>query len=175
MSKAPYIRKRKSENSRNSSGMPISTIAPTTMPGLLAMPPTIIKLKTLIEMNTVKLLGKTVPTLAANIAPATPPVAALSVNASSLARAVSMPMAVATSSSSRIAIHCRPVRELFNRIETNRRHQAGYQDDVVELLRVFQFSAEEYRLRDRLHPLRAADQRLQPVGDRQLADDLAKA
>src|SRR3990172_3513032 len=55
ISSAPYMSSRYSENSRSSSGSPTRTSAPTNTPGKLPMPPTMIKDRTLIEINRLKL------------------------------------------------------------------------------------------------------------------------
>ena len=64
------------------------------------------------ETLKLKLLGLTRFNLEANIAPATPAKAAPEEKASSLVLTVSIPIAAAAISSSRIAIHARPNREL---------------------------------------------------------------
>jgi hypothetical protein len=46
---APYNRYRYSPNSRSNSGGPINKIEPSTTPGRLPMPPTMINARTLIE------------------------------------------------------------------------------------------------------------------------------
>ena len=59
--------------------------------------------------------GETKPWKAANIEPETPPKAAPIAKASSFMLRVLMPMALAAISSSRMAIHARPMREFSNR------------------------------------------------------------
>ncbi len=66
-----------------------------------------------------KLAGVSDPMLTANSAPPSDPIAPPSANASSLNFVVLIPIASATCSSSRIAFHARPIRDVDNRHETN--------------------------------------------------------
>ena len=105
------MRNRYSSNSRSSSGRPTSTKDARTTPGTLAKPPTMITTRTVMDTITLKLWGNTEPILVANSAPPNPASMAPAMNADSFAVTMSTPMASATASSSRIAIHARPIRE----------------------------------------------------------------
>ena len=81
------------------------------------MPPSTTMHSTMIESSSVKLSGLMKPWNEANSPPATPPKVAPMANASSLMLRVLMPIALAASSSSRIAIQARPMRESSSRTE----------------------------------------------------------
>ena len=70
------------------------------------------------DTKIMKLVGKIDPTLAAKIAPENDASTAPTTNAHSLVDTVSTPIASATLSSSRMAIHARPSRERSSRHET---------------------------------------------------------
>jgi hypothetical protein len=72
-----------------------------------------------IDTKIEKLAGVSEPMLTANRAPPSDPIAPPSANASSLNFVVLIPIASATCSSSRIAFHARPIRDVDNRHETN--------------------------------------------------------
>ncbi len=71
-----------------------------------------------IDSIRMKLSGDTKPWNEANIAPDTPPNDAPIANASSLTLRVLIPIALAATSSSRIANQARPMREFCSRIDT---------------------------------------------------------
>ena len=79
------------------------------------MPPNTTMVSTAIDSIRLKLSGLTKPWKAPNKAPATPPKVAPSAKASSFMLRVLMPIALAASSSSRIAAHARPMREICRR------------------------------------------------------------
>ena len=83
------------------------------------MPPTMTIAATLIDTNRLMLLGKIEPTSPAKIAPPRPANAAPRMYASSFVWIRFTPTASATSSSSRIATHARPMRPARSRNATN--------------------------------------------------------
>ena len=85
------------------------------MPGMLPMPPSTTMHRMITDSKKVKLSGDTKAILAAKNAPTTPAQAEPITKASILSRKVLMPMAAAATSSSRIAIQARPMREEMSR------------------------------------------------------------
>ena len=83
------------------------------------MPPRIATASTRIETSTLKLAGVRAPIWTANIAPPSEPIAPPIANASSLKRVMLTPIASAVCSSSRIAVHARPILDSESRCETN--------------------------------------------------------
>ena len=113
-----------SENSASRPGClgppstPISTAEPAMTPTMLPMPPKMTTTRITIDTRIRKLAGNTEPTFAEKIAPLNDPSTAPTTNASSLTLTVLMPMASATVSSSRTAIHARPMRDRSSRHDT---------------------------------------------------------
>jgi hypothetical protein len=90
-------------------------MAPTITPGMLPIPPRMITASTLIETMSLKLFGNTEPIFAAKKAPPRQAIPAPMAKARSLYLITLIPMASATDSSSRIAAHALPTRELTRR------------------------------------------------------------
>jgi hypothetical protein len=116
---APYISSRYSAKSRRISGIPTRNTAPITTPGMLPIPPRMIAASTVIETRSSKLSGVTTERLTAKNAPERHPTAAPMAKARSLYLMTLIPMASATSSSSRMAAQARPTREYWSRHDTN--------------------------------------------------------
>ena len=93
----------------------VTTVAPTTAPGIEPMPPRITMASTPIDSRNVNDSGLMKTCLAENTTPITPANEAPQAKASSLARTSGTPMAWAASSSSRMASHARPMCESSSR------------------------------------------------------------
>ena len=100
------------------------------------MPPRMTIASAVIETMISKLVGVSEPSFTANSAPPSEPIAPPIAKARSLYRVVLMPMASATCSSSRIAFHARPIRELGQTPRDEHREQDERQRQVVEVLGV---------------------------------------
>ena len=100
---------------RRISGTKESSIAPRITPQMLPMPPSTTIDTTMIDSTSTKLSGEMNAWIAENMPPATPPKLAPMAKASSFRLRVSMPMARAAISSSRIASQARPMREFCSR------------------------------------------------------------
>ena len=86
-------------------------MAPRTTPGTLPMPPTMMITRTVIDTTMSKVWGNTEPIWEANKVPPKLARMAPTTKADNLAVTMLIPIASATDSSSRIAIHARPHRE----------------------------------------------------------------
>src|SRR5688572_4720017 len=100
---------------RRISGTKESSSAPRITPQTLPMPPSTTIDTTMIDSTSTKLSGEMKAWIAENMPPATPPKLAPMAKARSFRLRVSMPMARAATSSSRIASHARPTREFCRR------------------------------------------------------------
>src|SRR5687768_3496636 len=100
---------------RRISGTKESSSAPRITPQTLPMPPSTTIDTTMIDSTRMKLSGEMKAWIAENMPPAMPPKLAPMANASSFRLRVSMPMARAAISSSRIASQARPMREFCRR------------------------------------------------------------
>ena len=89
--------------------------APTATPQMLPMPPRTIIARTVNDTVNRNWSGLTRVSLEALKTPAKPAVVAPRANASSFVVTVLMPLLAAASSSSRIAIQARPIRESWSR------------------------------------------------------------
>ena len=93
----------------------MTTVAPSTAPGIEPMPPRITMASTPIDSRNVNDSGLMNTCLAAKTTPITPANDAPQAKARSLARTSGTPMAWAASSSSRMASHARPMCESSRR------------------------------------------------------------
>src|SRR5258706_199478 len=103
---------------RRISGRNASRTAPRITPAMLPIPPSTTIDTTITDSTSTKLSGEMNPWTAANMPPATPPKLAPIAKASSFIEVVSMPIARAAVSSSRIASQARPMREFCSRTLT---------------------------------------------------------
>src|SRR5712671_1427016 len=103
---------------RRISGTNESSNAPRMTPQMLPMPPSTTIETTMMDSTSTKLSGEMKPWIAENMPPASPPKVAPMAKASSLRLRVSMPIARAATSSSRIASQARPMREFCRRMFT---------------------------------------------------------
>src|SRR5690606_10978359 len=103
---------------RRASGIAQRRIAPSTTPATWPMPPMATIATIWMDSISTTPSGEMKPWKAANIDPATPPKVAPIAKASSLMFRVLIPIALAATSSSRIAIQARPILESCSRIDT---------------------------------------------------------